>query len=188
MITPQYERKPYKDQDEEPASRGPCPLCAERDPQRRTWHHLALAKQQDLAGLRAHLTHEYVHLREAGKKRQDVVDSICTWVLHLMEQYSSARLVDEHTGAPLIWWQVRDHMTQGKGAMAQACYRQASEEYQALHHYPGVPGFRKVETAAQEAGSLPGRTPREPGEEDMSDWPDEERIEAEYDGGGEEAL
>lgn len=172
MITPKAERKPYRDTDDEPAapSSGPCPLCDDRDPDRRHRHYLAIAKQQDVEGLRAHLSTEYVHRREAGKKRQDVVDSICTWVLHLIDQYSHSRLVDERTGADLTWWQVRDHMAKTKIEMAEACYQQAPEAFRKHPPVYEVSGFSRVEVRSLQA------TPRmrEPGEEEMDDWPEEQ--------------
>jgi hypothetical protein len=141
MMTPQAEHAPSQD-----APTGRCPSCADPDPQRRSWHHLALAKQEDLDSLRAHLTHEYVHLKEAGKKRQEAVDGICGWIAGLMEQYSHLRLVHEQTGAELIWWQVRDYMSTHREAIAEAAYVRAPEEYQVRRQQaPAVPGFQRVQ-------------------------------------------
>lgn len=174
MIAPQYERKPYADTDDEAPRSGPCALCNDRDPQRRTWHHLTLVKHADLDGLRAHLTHEYVHLREAGKQRRDVVDSICTWVQHLMYQYSWAPLADEGTGATWTWWQVRDHMARTKQAMAEACYQEAPEAYRKRPPVYEATGFTRVEVG--DMGST--LRMRQPGEEEVDDWPPEEPVDS----------
>lgn len=85
-----------------------CPDCASKDPQIRSRHQLDLARIGGLDLVRAHLTEQYVKLRDHGKERPDVVDSVCAWIANVMEQYSS--MADEQTGAPLSWYEARQKM------------------------------------------------------------------------------
>lgn len=87
-----------------------CPDCAHKDPQIRSRHQLDLARLGGLDLVRAHLTEQYVKLRDYGKERPEVVDNVCTWIANLMERYGD--MADPHTGAPLSWWEARQAMTQ----------------------------------------------------------------------------
>jgi hypothetical protein len=154
------ERSRYGEDDDSYAYTGTCGECAAPDPQSRTRHHLELVRRIDLDYLRNHLTEQYVKLREPTKRRPDVVDDICYWAATLMEQFSG--MVEPRTGAPLSWWEARQYMAAQKESMAISAYAQAPAKY-------------------REDGTVKGtvvqpKTTREPGEEDMDNWPDEEPI------------
>lgn len=106
-----------------------CDRCLSPDPQARTAHHLQLLKNYNLDVLRDHLVAQYVTERDAGKKRQDVVDAIMTWATNLIQQYSGMAHPD--TGAAMPWWQARQWLMDHRDATADSAYNQAPEAYKA---------------------------------------------------------
>lgn len=132
-----------------------CSSCASPDPQYRSQHFLGMVKHGSLDILRAHITHEFVTMREPEAKRQDAVDSICAWAAHLMEMYGTREYVDENTGEILNWHQLRDVMTRRKEIMAETCYKEAPAAYRLRNPLPGVAGFvRPVLTQEEPANDV----------------------------------
>ncbi len=109
-----------------------CPLCADPDPHARSAHHMKLAadvgnNENGLDVLRAHLTYEWVTLRELEKRRPDSVDDVVAWVANLMSVYSG--MADPETGAPLPWWKARKQMMQQQETIAGQAYQHAPARY-----------------------------------------------------------
>ena len=151
--------------DDDPYSPGNCTDCSAKDPHQRAQHHLSLLRHMDLDYLRDHLTEQYVKMRLGmGKERPDVVDDICIWAANIIEQFS--HMVDVDTGAPLQWWEARQYMLDHRDAIAARAYLQAPAKYR-------TPSGVKVREIVIEPNSI-----REPGEEDVDDWPEEEQAEA----------
>lgn len=145
--------------DSESPSGTRCADCATSDPQHRARHHLRIVQQGGVDALRPHLTAQYV--QNASKPRPDVVDSICAWAANLVEQFS--HMVDPETGATIPWWEARQYMATHKDDIARRAYSKAPEQYRTQR--------------GQREDVVPPPRMREPGEEDMGGWPDEERLE-----------
>lgn len=126
-----------------------CPECKEPDPNTRSIHFLQFARGTDLDTLRAHLTEFYVHGKDRGRERPDLVEDICSWISALITQYS--HLPDPTTGQPMPWWQARAMMMQARDRLARQAYERAPEKYRERREGRDVTGF----TLAGTVGDAP---------------------------------
>ena len=158
------------------APSGVCPECKQDDPQKRTMHHLQLARGVDVDTLRAHLMEQYVKLRDREKQRPDLVDDICRWVGHMIEQFSG--FPDDITGQAMPWWKARDAMIQSQERLAREAYARAPEVWRARKEGRPIPGFHRAKVTPQGRWVPEGQPPaifyeapqdqmREPGEDDI---------------------
>lgn len=127
METPSPRYRRDIDTEETPTVPEKCPGCLHDDPQHRSHHYLSLAKFEGQEQLRWHLTKQFVTLRDAGKKRADMVDDIMTWVNDLITLYGD--LAHPETGAPLTWSEARSYCVQQRDAMAQRAFERAPLGY-----------------------------------------------------------
>jgi len=126
---------------------GRCHDCASPDPQHRTAHQFFLTRTGGLDELRAHLTEQYVTLRDKGRDRPDAVNDICHWMANVMEQYSGMAHPD--TGAAMPWWEARRYMGEQRDAIAQMAHDRKPEKAHFAAQPPDVPGFARVERMPQ---------------------------------------
>lgn len=102
-----------------------------------------LARVSGLSGLRAHLTEQWVKLRDEQHQRPDLVDDVCHWMANLIEQFSG--MAHPETGAKLSWWEARRYMSTHKGQIAASARASAPERARFSARPPAVEGFVRVE-------------------------------------------
>jgi hypothetical protein len=127
-----------------------------------------MVRNTDLDTLRAHLTEQWVTLRDEEKKRTDLVDDVCRWVSGLIEEFSG--FPDPATGASMPWWQARQMQAQSKEKLAKEAYAKAPEGYRARAEGRPVPSFHRARVTPE--GKMVSETKhttpvrmREPGED-----------------------
>lgn len=137
-----------------------CAACLSPDPQIRSAHQLAMARDVGLPGVRDHL-HKYWAQQADPEVRRERIDSVCHWLGNLMTQW--AGLVSEHTGAPLAWHEARQQV---KRFTSQVPARP-------LHADPAPPaGMAPLrEMVQRRIDGLPQAPPAN--EATWEDWPDE---------------
>jgi len=116
--------------------------CADADPQIRSRHQMVLAQEGGLEKVRAHLTEQWVALREEQHQRTDLVDDVCHWLGNLMEQFSG--MAHPETGATMAWWQARAYMHAAKEAIALSARARVPERVRFSDPAPDVPGFTRA--------------------------------------------
>ncbi len=118
-----------------------CVLCAHPDPQVRTAHHKQIVAninndEQGLLVLHAHLTQEWVTLREPEKQRPDLVEDVVAFLKRArLEEQKTALTTDtqvhEHIAAILA-------MLETKMDMRRRFARRLSDLYPETNATPGL--------------------------------------------------
>src|SRR6266478_6202247 len=147
MTEPRRDRTGELVEDATPPSRhGPkCQQCLLADPQERTRHHFRLLRDTQLDGFRDHVFEQHVTLRDAGKKREDTVESLVAWASNLIQQWSGmAHPVDGHA---MPWWEARQYAMDNRDAIAQMAHERAGEKWKQQAESREVPGFTRPSLA-----------------------------------------